>query len=61
VAVVRLAPDLGSGTVVEHLTEGDLDVPTTIARHGRWLFAVNARFGGQDPETAAYDVVRLAA
>ena len=44
VAVVRLAPDLASGTVVEELTSTDFDVPTTIARFGDSLYAVNARF-----------------
>ena len=32
VAVIDLAPDLSSGTIVDQLT-GDFDVPTTVARH----------------------------
>jgi sugar lactone lactonase YvrE len=44
VAVVRLAPDLASGAVVEELASTDFDVPTTIARFGHSLYAVNARF-----------------
>jgi hypothetical protein len=44
VAVVRLAPDLESGTVIDELTSNDFDVPTTIARFGDSLYAVNARF-----------------
>jgi sugar lactone lactonase YvrE len=59
VAVVALAPDLGSGTIVRHLTDPELDVPTTIARFGSRLYAVNSRFGIMDPEIAAYEVVRL--
>ena len=43
VAVIRLSPDLTSGTVVDELT-GDTDVPTTIARFGRSLYVVNAAF-----------------
>jgi len=43
VAVVELANDLSSGTVVDQLT-GDFDVPTTVARFGSSLYVVNARF-----------------
>ena len=43
VAVIELAPDLASGTVVDQLT-GDFDVPTTVARFGSSLYVVNARF-----------------
>lgn len=44
IAVVRLAPDLASGTVDDEPITGDFDVPTTIARFGPSLYAVNARF-----------------
>lgn len=60
VAVVDLAKDLGSGSVAGHLTDADLDVPTTIAGFGPALYAVNARFGTPTPETAAYSIARLA-
>ncbi len=59
VAVVRLRSDLGSGTITGHLTDPDLDVPTTIAEFGRALYAVNARFGVPDPATQPFSVVRL--
>ena len=59
VAVVSLAPGLGSGVVVRHLTDPDLDVPTTIARSGARLYVVNARFGVADPAEATYSVARL--
>lgn len=59
IAVVELAPDGSSGTVVEHLTDDALDVPTTVAKFGSALYAVNARFGIPDPETADYSVVRV--
>jgi hypothetical protein len=59
VAVVRLAQDLGSGTVVRYLTNSALAVPTTIARQNGRLYLPNARFGVQNPETAAYEVVKL--
>jgi sugar lactone lactonase YvrE len=59
IAVIELAVDGGSGEVVDHLTDADLDVPTTVARFGSALYAVNARFGIADPETAEYAVVRV--
>jgi sugar lactone lactonase YvrE len=59
VAVVDLASDLGSGTIIGHLTHPALDVPTTIAEFGRRLYVVNARFGTPNPELAAYSVVQL--
>jgi hypothetical protein len=59
IAVVELAADGGSGTVVDHLTDADLDVPTTVARFGPALYAANARFGVPSPDTATYDVVRV--
>ena len=43
VAVIELATDHSSGTVVDQLT-GDFDVPTTVARFGSSLYVVNARF-----------------
>jgi sugar lactone lactonase YvrE len=61
IAVIRLSPQLGSGKVMGHLTDPDFKIPTTIAEHGRRLFAVNARFDlppAQAP-TAAYSVVQV--
>jgi sugar lactone lactonase YvrE len=59
IAVIELAPDGSAGTVVEHVTDPDLDVPTTVGRFGDALYAVNARFGIPDPETADFAVVRV--
>lgn len=59
VALVRLASDLLTGSVRDTITDPDLDVPTTIARFGDSLYAVNARFGTTDPQPAKYDVVKL--
>jgi len=58
VAVVELANDLSSGTVVGQLT-GNLDVPTTVARFGSSLYVVNARFGTTDEPPVPYWVTRL--
>jgi sugar lactone lactonase YvrE len=59
IAVVELAADGSSGTVVDHLTDPALDVPTTVASFGSALYAVNSRFGIPSPETATYSVVRV--
>ncbi|MGH2635084.1 MAG: SMP-30/gluconolactonase/LRE family protein [Actinomycetota bacterium] len=59
IAVVELAADGSSGTVVDHLTDPDLDIPTTVAKFGSALYAVNSRFGIPEPETAEYSVVRV--
>ena len=57
VAVIRLAPDLGSGTVVRHITHPAFRVPTTVDRVGGRLYLPNARFGVPSPDTAEYEVV----
>ncbi len=59
IAIVRLSPDLRSGTIVDHVAHPALDVPSTIAKHGNRLYTVNARFGIPEPETAQYSVVQL--
>jgi hypothetical protein len=59
VAVVRLASNLASGTVQRTITDSDLDVPTTLARHGKRLYAVNARFTTPPGPTTTYSVVQL--
>jgi hypothetical protein len=59
VAVIELAPDLVSGTVIEELTADGFDVPTTIARFGGDLYAVNARFGTPVTPATAYWVTRV--
>lgn len=60
VAVVELAGDLASGSVTETLESPDFDAPTTIARIGDALYAVNARFGTEATPETSYSVVRLA-
>jgi streptogramin lyase len=59
IAVIDLSADLSSGTIRRHLRDRDLDVPTTLARKGRDLYAVNARFGTTPRPSTEYDVVRL--
>jgi sugar lactone lactonase YvrE len=57
--VVKLNRSLDRGRVVATLTDPDFDVPTTIAFQAGRLYAVNARFGTTDPESARYDIVRV--
>lgn len=59
-AVIALAPDLTTGTVVQRLTDPAFDVPTTVAASDGHLFLPNARFGVPDPDTAEFSVVRIA-
>jgi sugar lactone lactonase YvrE len=59
VAVIRLSHSGGSGRVQQVTSSPAFDVPTTVARSGRWLYLPNARFGIADPGTASYDVTRV--
>jgi hypothetical protein len=59
IAVVQLRKGLLSGTITRHLTDPDLDVPTTIIVRNRFLFAVNARFTTPATPTTPYEVVRV--
>lgn len=60
VAVIALAANRASGRLVRRLSDPDFSVPTTIDDFGRRLYAVNARFGTQNPGSADYQVVQLA-
>jgi len=59
IAVVELAPALASGFVVDVITNAAFDVPTTLARHGSALYAVNARFSTAPTALTTYTVVRV--
>ncbi len=58
-AVVTLAADLTTGTVLQPVSNPNFDVPTTVAANNGHLFLVNARFGIVDPDTASYTVIRV--
>jgi len=59
VAKIRLAPNLRSGTVLTRITNPGFSVPTTIAEHGKRLYAVNARFGTPPTPATEYWVTQL--
>jgi sugar lactone lactonase YvrE len=59
IAVVRLSANLLRGSVTRTITDSDFDVPTTIAQFGKWLYAVNARFGTATEPDPRYDVVKV--
>jgi sugar lactone lactonase YvrE len=59
VAVVRLARRLVSGEVVQHITDPDFDVPTTIDEFGSHLYAVNARFRPSPPPDLPYWIAKF--
>lgn len=56
---MRLDSKFESGRIVRELRDDDFDVPTTIARFGSALYAVNARFGTTPTPQTEYDVVRV--
>lgn len=59
IAVIELSPDLSTGTIEALITSRDFRVPTTIARFGNSLYAVNARFGTPPAPDTEYEVVRV--
>jgi sugar lactone lactonase YvrE len=58
IAVVTLAKGLTSGRVARTITNPAFDVPTTIDRQGKRIYAVNARFGTPPGPSTTYSVVR---
>jgi sugar lactone lactonase YvrE len=59
VAVIRLNAAGTSGELVEQLTDPDFQVPTTVARFGKWLYLPNARFDTPPTPDTEYSVVRI--
>jgi sugar lactone lactonase YvrE len=60
IAVVKLRPDLARGTVTRAIKRRNFDVPTTVARIGNRLYAVNARFGTTPSARTRYWIARVA-
>jgi hypothetical protein len=61
VAVLDLDPSLDSAALTGLITDPALDVPTTIAPFGPYLYTVNARFTTPPTPTTTYTAVRLPA
>jgi sugar lactone lactonase YvrE len=59
IAVVDLNAKLTVGTVERVITSPYFRVPTTIARFGSSLYAVNARFGTTPTPDTEYEVVKV--
>jgi hypothetical protein len=57
IAVVDLKRDLREGEIEQELADPLLDIPTTIAAFGRFIYAVNARF--DRPDNSDDDIIRL--
>ena len=60
IAVVKLDSRWESGQLVDVLTDSNFDIPTTVARFGNALYAVNAGFTTPPTSTTPYQVVRVA-
>ncbi|HWO72652.1 MAG TPA: superoxide dismutase [Dehalococcoidia bacterium] len=59
VAQIALTPDFTGGVLLRQITDPRLDVPTTIARFGGRIYAVNARFAAGTDPSLSYTVVGL--
>ena len=57
IAVLSLGKGLASGRLTRTITNSGFDVPTTIDRHGKRIYAVNARFGTAPGPSTTYSVV----
>jgi sugar lactone lactonase YvrE len=59
IAVVQLKPDLAAGTIVDTISSSSFGIPTTIARFGNSLYAVNSHFDTPPTPDTEYEVVRV--
>ncbi len=59
IAVVQLGKGFASGRLTRTITDPGFDVPTTIGRLGKRLYAVNARFGTTPTPSTEYSVVQV--
>lgn len=59
IAVVELNSKLATGSVERTITSPHFRIPTTIARFGASLYAVNARFDTTPMPDTEYEVVRV--
>jgi hypothetical protein len=59
VAVFKLNHGATSGVLKKTLTNPNFDVPTTVAKFGKWLYLPNARFGTTPTPDTTYTAVRV--
>lgn len=59
IAVVDLSSDLSLGTLGEPITNPSFRIPTTVARFGNSLYAVNARFDTTPTSGTEYEVLKV--
>ncbi|MCP9234871.1 SMP-30/gluconolactonase/LRE family protein [Lewinella sp. JB7] len=59
IAEIELSSDYRSGRVTDIITDPAFRVPTTVARKGSTLYAVNARFGTTPGPGVEYEVVAV--
>ena len=59
IAVVDLNPDFTAGNIVDTITSPSFGIPTTIARFGNALYAVNSHFDTPPTPNTEYEVVRV--
>lgn len=59
IVVVRLDRGFAEGQIVRTITDEEFDVPTTIARFGKALYAVNARFSTPPTPQTDYWITRV--
>ena len=59
IAVVDLNPDFTAGNIVDTITSLSFGIPTTIARFGNALYAVNSHFDTPPTPNTEYEVVRV--
>jgi len=58
-AIASISSDFARGRLTRTIRNRGFDVPTTVARIGGRLYAVNARFGTTPTPSTAYTVVQL--
>ena len=59
VEVLRLRKHYTEAVRLATLTDEDFAIPTTIARHGNRLWAINADFGNEADPAHLYDIVKV--
>jgi len=59
IVVIKLAPDLLSGSIVDTITSPDFSGPTTIDEFGNRIYAVNGRFNVPPTPSTPYWVTQV--